>query len=162
MTENAPSRQQQKPDDLDALLRLDVPFGPAFFLKHLAGFVRDRCPTPAEALPHVRLHLADGEVLELCHVIALAPHWVAFAVVEAGEGAGNRPMHTELVPYQMLVRVVIRASPVRGSHIGFHQASPPVVQATPEKLLHVAASLRTEGGTDRPTTPPGGAVQHKH
>ena len=139
-----------EPAELSALLRPDVPFGPAFLLTQLAAFVRDRCPAPTEALPHVHIHLAGGEVLELCHVIALAPRWAAFAIIDASEDEGVRPMRTELVPYELLVRITVRASPGRGGHIGFHQVSPPTVHATPEEMLQAAASLRAQPGVERP------------
>lgn len=149
MNENPPQRTPPEPAELGALLRLDVPFGPAFFLTQLAAFVRDCCPAPAEALPHVQMHLAGGEVLELCHVIALARRWGAFAIIDTGEGEGERPMRTELVPYEMLARITVRASPGRGAHIGFHQASPPAVHVSPEEMLQTAASLRTQLGGGR-------------
>ena len=150
MSKTTLQAQMSEPAELSALLRPDVPFGPVFLLTQLAAFVRDRCPAPAEALPHVHVHLAGGEVLELCHVIALAPRWAAFAIIDASEDDGARPMRTELVPYELLVRITIRATPGRGGHIGFHQGSPPAVHATPEEMIQAAASLRTQPGVERP------------
>ena len=66
----------------------DWPFGPMFFLGQLGAFVRGMRPPPDEGLPVVEIHLADGDVLDLCHVMGVAPEWVAPAVnnLEAAEG----------------------------------------------------------------------------
>lgn len=121
-----------------------APFGPGFFLGQLRAFARDRCPDPGELLPSVELHLATGEILDLCHVMGLAPAFVALAVREArgGSGADGAPMRTELVPYAFITRVTIR--PVRGTgpHVGFSQGHAPEVlpQARPpEEMLRAAA-----------------------
>ena len=57
-------------------------FGPTFFRAQLASFARDRCPAPDERLPVVELHLQGGEIVEICHVIGVAPGWVALAARE--------------------------------------------------------------------------------
>lgn len=110
-------------------------FGPQFFLGHLAAYVRECCPDPSEALPFVHLHLASGEVLDVCHVIGLTPRWVALAVFEGN----SRAMRTELVPYEAITRVTISPGQAQGTHMGFHQETPAAVQATAEEALHRAA-----------------------
>lgn len=95
------------------------PFGAMFFLRQLGSFARDRCPDPAEGLPVVHLHLADGEILDICHIIGVAPNWLVLAVNES-EGSSSAPaMRTEFVPYGMVHRVTIRAGRVGGHHVGF-------------------------------------------
>lgn len=128
-----------------------MPFGPGFFIGQLRAFARDRCPDPKELLPCVELHLATGEVFDLCHVMGLAPAFVALAVREArgGGGAEGASMRTELVPYAFITRVTIR--PVRGTgpHVGFNPEHAPEIlpQARPpEELLRAAAGA--------PDTPP--------
>lgn len=121
-------------------------FGPGFFLTQLAAFVRDRCPTPAEAMPLVQVHLVGGEVLGICHVIGLAPGWVALAVFEEAETEGGNRMRTELVPYATIVRVTIRASASGEKRIGFHPTGTPAVletARTAEELLGSASSSST-------------------
>ncbi len=149
----AAERTIDEPAPAELLSR--APFGPGFFLGQLRAFARERCPDPGELLPCVELHLATGEVLDLCHVMGLAPAFVALAVREArggsaGEGAA---MRTELVPYGLITRVTIR--PVRGTgpHVGFNPEHAPEVlpQArTPEETLRAAAALdsppRAHGG----------------
>lgn len=98
------------------------PFGPRFFLTQLVAFVRERCPGPGE-LPRVDLWI-DGEPRALCHVITLAPRWMAIAVW-SGRGH-DATMHTEIVPYELISRVTIGA----GSHvhgIGFQQLDAPTI-----------------------------------
>jgi hypothetical protein len=119
-----------------------VSFGPTFFLTHLAAFVRQQCPDPAEGLPFVHLHLVGGEVLDLCHVIGLTPCWIALAVYEEGAGAPPRTMRTELVPYELMMRISIRVGQAQGARLGFHQESPPAFSKTPEEALQVAATPR--------------------
>lgn len=110
-------------------------FGPRFFLAHLGAYVRDRCPDPGEALPFVHLHLASSEVLDVCHVIGLTPRWVALAVYEAT----SRAMRTELVPFESITRITISPGHAQGTHIGFHQETPPALQESAEETLHKAA-----------------------
>ncbi len=111
-----------------SLMREDpaVPFGSAFFLSRLGGFVRERCPTPADGLPIVLLHLADGEVLDVCHVIGLARPWVALAVHDERDAAGPMRMRTVVVPYGCIVRVTLRADTADGIRIGFEQTHRPL------------------------------------
>ncbi|HSQ59678.1 MAG TPA: hypothetical protein VLT84_04515 [Acidobacteriota bacterium] len=124
-------------------------FGPLFFLQHLQGLVRDRCPDPAEGLPAVHLRLADGEDLDVCHVIGVTPKWLALAVHET-----DRPgvMRTELVPYAMITRLTLGAVPSSGgTRMGFNAAREPEViggpalatSLTPEAAIEAVAGRRT-------------------
>ncbi|MBI4817420.1 MAG: hypothetical protein HY791_14255 [Deltaproteobacteria bacterium] len=93
-------------------------FGPEFFLHWLGAFVRNQCPDPAAGLPKVHIHLASGDILDLCHIIGAAPCWIAVAVDE-GAGPDGRQMRTELVPYQSIVRITIRNPDEGTPTIGF-------------------------------------------
>lgn len=118
------------------------PFGPDFFLAQLGGFVRQRCPDPAEGLPAVELHLHTGEILDVCHVIGLAPGWVALAVRDSP--ATDSPMRTELVRYDFISRVTIRPLHGRRGHIGFDDQRPAILSSeirSAEEAL--AAAQRT-------------------
>lgn len=59
---------------------LGCTFGPSFFLGPFGHLVRDRCPDSKEHLPLVRVRLADGETLDVCHIIGASPHWAMLAV----------------------------------------------------------------------------------
>lgn len=119
-------------------------FGPLFFLTQLRGFVRDRCPDAGENMPVVEVHLHSGEGLDLCHVIGAAPRYVVLAVYDDGEAAESRPMRTELVPYELIMRVTIRAVRPTSPHMGFKAVHAPMVikqdsLMAPEDALRAAA-----------------------
>jgi hypothetical protein len=101
------------PDALGATS--NAPFSPAFFLGQLRAFARECCPSHLEPLPSVSLHLATGEVLGLCHVMGLAPSFVALAVHDEARGGGatSMAMRTELVPYALITR-----GDARGGRVG--------------------------------------------
>lgn len=128
-----------------------LPFDAGFFLTHLRGFVLDRCPSRDMDLPRVEIHLADGTVLDLCHVIAVTQSWVALAVNEEAGGQEQPRMRTELVPYASILRVTVRTTPAGTAHVGFDTRHAPVVldvarrrAATPEAALRAAAGPQVE------------------
>ena len=101
---------------------------------------------PGEALPRVTLHLADGEALDVCHVIALASDWVALAVYDPAQPLGSRAMATALVPYGSIARASIRAGLPHDPSLGFDAARRAVVvtdtmpaSRTAEELLRAAS-----------------------
>ena len=135
------------PEELAAMVNPGCPFGPAFFLTQLRGFVRERCPDPKERLPVVHLHLGDGEVLDVCHVIGIAPRWLALAVRDPEAQGHAGAMRTELVPYETVYRVTIRAVRPAETHLGFdHGRTPPVFAdarpRSPEETLRAAATAK--------------------
>jgi hypothetical protein len=120
-----------------------LPCGLDFFLSSLGAFLRDRCPTPADGLPVVLVHLADGEVLDVCHIIGFARRWVALAVHDERGPSGPPRMKTAVVPYEAICRFTMRAEPEGGTRIGFHQMTAP--------------KAFVEGSTAERATLPGGA-----
>lgn len=118
--------QEQSLDSVSGAL----PFGPVFFLEQLHAFVRDNCPGTGEHLPAVEIHLVDGEVLDVCHITGLGPHWVALAVYD-GEQAAGQPtlMRTDLVPYEIIGRITIRTTRKRTAQLGFEPNLKPAVWA---------------------------------
>lgn len=126
-----------------------LPFGPVFFMTQLRGLASDKCPDPALGLPVVELHLATGEVLDLCHVIGITPAWVALAVRETEHGGPAPNMRTEFVPFEIIARVTLRSSRTELPHLGFeHSRVPRVLDAaeqsdmTPETAIEVAAGRK--------------------
>lgn len=122
-------------------------FGPTFFLTQLRAFVRGHCPDAAEALPAVELHLRSGDRLDICHVIGLAPLCVALAV-HNDESADAPTMRTEIVPYELIMQVTIRAVRPTAPHLGFDPAHAPTLirqdpLMTPEETLRAAAIGRS-------------------
>jgi hypothetical protein len=127
-----------------------VSFGPLFFMQNLRGLVRDRCPVPEEAFPSVQIHLLDGDVLDVCHIIGIAPHWIALAVHEVDRPDHPAQMRTEMVPYHLIGRVSIQTNKHEGSHpIGFNTQLEPEVYGgaaaaagmSPEEALQAVAGV---------------------
>lgn len=141
-------REDSAPDTasraaLEELLQADArsPFGPRFFLEQLAAFVRERCPESSERLPRVDLWV-HGEPIAICHVMAVAPRWVAVAARADHE---DSEMRTELVVYESIGRVTISGAAPGPRTIGFRQEHRPVVlhhdHLSPEEALAAAARL---------------------
>lgn len=130
--------------DLLAKLTAREVFGPPFFIHHLGAYARDQCPDPSEGLPFVHLHLMDGTVLDLCHVLGLTPRWVALAVYEGGAGSVHPRMRTELVPYEQIIRVSISAGAGQTGHMGFRQEAPLAVEPSPEDTLERISARSTK------------------
>lgn len=139
-----------------ALMAADqrVSFGPLFFMQNLRGLVRDRCPEPAESIPSVHVHLMDGEILDLCHIIGVSPNWIALAVHEEEHAERPDQMRTELVPYHLIARVSIQTTRHEGAHpIGFNTTLDPAVYGsipslagmTPEEALRAVAGVPPTG-----------------
>ena len=132
-TTDEASRQQAA----TAFIKADLAcaFGPSFFLGQLGRFVRDRCPDASENLPLVQVRLADGETLDVCHIIGVSPRWVMLAVRDAASHRDG--MAVQFVAYDTIHRVGIATRHAEGSSIGFAQTTPPEIIA-PETLLRAA------------------------
>ena len=121
---------------------LSFTFGPSFFLGNLGRFVRDHCPDPNENLPVVQVHLATGEILDICHIVGVSPRWAMLAVRDStSHGDG---MAIELVSYELIQRVSIHTRRAGSASVGFSQIVPPEIIA-PETLLR-AAMPQISGG----------------
>ena len=116
-------------------------FGPSFFLGHLGRFVRDRCADQKENLPLVQARLADGDSLDVCHIIGVSPRWVMFAVSDPA--SHHDGMAIEIVPYELIRRICIRTQRRVGTSIGFAQVRPPGIVAA-ETLLRAATAVQRD------------------
>lgn len=139
-----------------------APFGAQFFLTVLRAFVRDRCPDPGEGLPAVQLRLADGEQLDVCHVMGIAPSWIALAVNEGERATTAPPMRTEVVPYSLILRVTIRTVRPGMHHVGFDVGHEPNLferlagsARTPEEALRATAGQPFKDRRPAATAGPG-------
>jgi hypothetical protein len=118
--------------------RVSAPFGPTFFVRHLTDFVRKQCPRPGKSRPIVQIHLMSGEVLYLCNVIDVSKRWVALGVYDDEDEEDTHALRTEIVPYNNLVRITVKAPEDRSGQIGFFQQIPPTLHLTPESTLPAA------------------------
>lgn len=133
-----------------------VPFGPGFFCTRLRAFVRDSCPNPDEALPLVEVALDTGEVIDVCHVIGLAPLWIALAARDPRR-LGEATMRTEIVPYAAIRRITIRPVSKGATAMGFDREHQPALlvdaESSPEATLGRAAGAHEAvGGRSDMTT----------
>ena len=131
------------------------PFGPGFFLRQLRAFIRDRCPDPSEALPSVQLHLAEGDRIEVCHLIALAPRWLALAAIEEERALAAPTMRTEIVPYALVSRVTVRPFRPQPGRVGFEADHRPAILAghgSPDAAFLAMAGVAI---TPQASMPPG-------
>ena len=140
-----------------------VSFGPLFFMRNLRGLVRDRCPEAEEGIPTVEIHLLDGQSLEICHIIGIAPNWIALAVHEEEHADGPLPLRTEMVPYHLISRISIEANRHEGTHpIGFNTQNEPAMYGaassvgsmTPEQALKAVAGDPPKASSGTRNTPP--------
>lgn len=148
--DDGPEDGEPTAEEVGAVLATEAfrkPFGPVFFLTQLRAFVRDRCPAPEDRLPVVEVRLVDGAVLDLCHVIGVAPGWVALAVNDEEAQGIERPMRTEFVPYGTILRVTIRPSRVASPGIGFSLAvEPRVLEEPAPRAMSAEAALSAAAG----------------
>lgn len=142
--------QAEQTEDTAAFHRADLacPFGPSFFLGHLGRFVRDHCPDATEKLPGVQVRLADGEILDLCHIIGVSPRWVMLAVRNTASHSDG--MAIELVPFERIMGVRIGTPRAEGTFVGFAQSQAP-------KIIEAETLLRAVMSPDQ-----GMAGQHNH
>ncbi len=93
------------------------PFDAEFFTTVLAERVSAVCATDPGATSVVLVHLADGTVLDVCHIEQLLPRWMAAMVFR--ETGDDDEMDLVLVPYALVTRVTISLRPAAQRPIGF-------------------------------------------
>jgi hypothetical protein len=158
--QTASDDQAEKVGAVAALTRADLAcaFGPSFFLGHLGRFVRDHCPDPTENLPSVQVRLADGEILDVCHIIGVSPRWVMLAVRDAASHQDG--MAIELVPFELIRGVRIRTRPAERGSVGFAQSRAPAIIAA-ETLLQAVMSPGPHGGGEAGESLPKDAARER-
>lgn len=107
-----------------------APFDHRFFLTVLPDRIKTLCPGSREADPTLAMHLADGRVLDVCHIAALAPQWLAVAVFRRPDECED--MDTVLVPYRLITSLTL-SPPSEAGRVGFRWRSAPAVVDAPER-----------------------------
>lgn len=92
-------------------------FGLPFFCSVLRGRLERHCAGAGPEVPQVLLHLAGGSVLDLCHIVELAPRWIAAATFR--DARSCEQMDLEFVPYELIVRVTLSSRPAEEHRLGF-------------------------------------------
>lgn len=94
-----------------------VPFGPGFFSTAFRERVGKLCKERPGDATVVLVQLADGRVLDLCHIELLTPLWMMAAVFR--DGSDCREMDTALVPYEMITRITLSRRKATKRRLGF-------------------------------------------
>lgn len=96
-------------------------FDAAFFSGFLGDRVRALCAQQPDRVPVVLLHLADGAILDLCHIEQLFPDWVGATVFHDVKTCTR--MDLVFVPYGLITRVTISLPSIDERRIGFQLPS---------------------------------------
>lgn len=102
-------------------------FDAEFFSGFLGERVRALCAQQPDRVPVVLLHLADGAVLDLCHIEQLFPEWIGCTVFHDAKTCTR--MELVFVPYPLITRVTISLPSIHERRIGF-QTPEPSTEAT--------------------------------
>jgi len=79
--------------------------------------VKADCAVQPEGVSVVELRLADGTILDVCHVLFLGPGWLAAACYPF-HGPHSRLM-TEFVCYEFVTRISVSVQQVQTRRLGF-------------------------------------------
>ncbi len=107
-------------------------FDALFFSQFLGGRARALCAKQPDKTPVVLLHLADGAVLDLCHIDQLFADWMAVNVYRDPKTCDQ--MDLAFVPYAWVTRVTLSLPSVHERRIGFQ--SPDMAQRGDTLLAH--------------------------
>jgi len=97
-------------------------FDAAFFSGFLGNRARALCTEHPDQTAVVLLHLADGAVLDLCHIEQLFADWLAGMVYRDPKTCDR--MELVFVPYTLITRVTISLPSVHERQIGFQTKTP--------------------------------------
>lgn len=92
-------------------------FDATFFSQFLGERARAFCAKQPDSTPVVLLHLADGAVLDLCHIDQLFADWMAVSVYRDPKTCDR--MDLAFVPYAWVTRVTLSLPSVHERRIGF-------------------------------------------
>jgi hypothetical protein len=103
----------------------EPPFGPSFFLSVLPDRIATACDAQPRQVPVVWIRLADGTLLDLCHVPVLTPRYVVVNAYRDIETCDDMDM--VFVPYPFITWVKVALfEPTRRS-LGFRLTLDPSV-----------------------------------
>ena len=115
------------------------PFDGPFFQTVFPERIQAACPGSSGIIPVVLLQLADGHILDLCHIDLLTPQWMA---VEAfRDNASCEEMDVVFVPYEMIALITISRQSPSQRRLGFRLEKAPLLgiaepSSVTEKEVH--------------------------
>ena len=95
-----------------------APFDAHFYTSVLPDRVVAQCQGNPGAVPVVNLHLANGRVLDLCHIMHLTERW--FAVQYFRDTVTCADMDVAFLPYELVVLVSVALQHSSQRRIGFN------------------------------------------
>jgi len=105
-------------------------FNAEFFRKILPDGAAKVCEIVADSVPVVNVHLANGRVLDLCHIAHVGEAWIAAYYYR--DASRSYEMDLAFVPYPLVVLVTISARQAAERKMGF------ALSATPPRLAGIA------------------------
>ncbi len=93
------------------------PFGAGFFSTAFRERVGTLCRQRPDEAAVVLVQLADGCVLDVCHIELITRRWMMAAVFR--DGADCEGMDTALVPYGMITRITFSRRKASERRLGF-------------------------------------------
>lgn len=93
-------------------------FESAFFESVLPDRIRQRCVEQSGHVPVVELHLADGDSLDLCHIVHLADRWLLVAFYR--DPAKCSDMDLAFLGYDTIKRITVSMHDPHSRRLGFN------------------------------------------
>lgn len=100
-----------------------LPFDATFFQATLPQLVTAQCQGRPDLVPVVRIDLANGATLDVCHVAALGA--AQAAVTHYRDARTCDDMDVAFVPYSLMMLVDVSLHPASARKLGFRLDAPP-------------------------------------
>jgi len=95
-------------------------FDATFFAEVLPDIVLKECKTRPDHVPVVHIHLADSSILDVCHVVHLAPNWFGVAFYRDPQSCDD--MDIAFLPYGLVTRLTLVFHRTESRKLGFRVA----------------------------------------
>lgn len=103
-------------------------FDRSFFSTILPEHVRSEVAGNPGKVPIIDIHLMNGTILDLCHVVRLADTWVAVAHFCRDDTFDDTDI--AFLPYGTITRVSLTLRDQKEREIGFSMTPPPIEEST--------------------------------
>ncbi|MBI2166010.1 MAG: hypothetical protein HYU29_06360 [Chloroflexi bacterium] len=92
-------------------------FDASFYRETLPERVTVECQSRPDAVPVVNLHLANGQVLDLCHIVHLGDAWLTVQYFRDVQACDD--MDLAFLPYGLVTLVTVSLHHPTSRRIGF-------------------------------------------
>lgn len=90
----------------------------AFYAQVLNDLMLKECRARPGQVPVVHLHLGDNSIVDVCHIVQLAPAWICVAFYRDPESCDD--MDFAFLPYGLVSRLTVSFHPAESRKLGFH------------------------------------------